>query len=145
MDERDIPASYTWTIPRLPMVLSPNSRTSRYVLHKRHDTDLQDSIGYFLQAGYTKPLTSWSKARVKITFIVAQNRARDWDNWRPRGKGFLDSLKPASGYFRRNRWVEASGLGIIADDNMECIGEPEMVIVVDKVRAPATVIEVEAA
>lgn len=136
---------YTWTIPRLPLVLSPNSRTVPWVLHRRHDTDRQDTIAYFLAEGNERPKYEkpWAKAHIRITFIVAQRRRRDADNWRPRMKGVLDACKVATGYFRRGKWVESGGLGIIEDDNMDCIGEPEMLIVVDKARAPATVIEVE--
>jgi hypothetical protein len=66
------------------------------------------------------------QATVNLTFVVAQERIRDSDNWRARFKPGLDALVDA---------------GVIAKDDIKHITTEEIKFVIDKNLAPRSIIE----
>ena len=124
-------------IPMLPgKELSPNWRghwTGTY----RARIELMEVMRAMARK-YSPPLRAppLRKAKVSITYIVKENRARDVDNWLAMAKPILDVLKPES-------YSNAFGIGIIEDDRYEMIGTPRIRFIVDKERAPMTIVEIE--
>jgi Holliday junction resolvase RusA-like endonuclease len=81
---------------------------------------------YLTAYGYgLKPM---DKARLNLTFVYKDNRRRDVDNLTAMFKPGLDALVLA---------------GLLQDDNSECLTMGEVKVVVDKTRAPRTIITLE--
>ncbi len=70
----------------------------------------------------------FEKPRITLKFIFAQNRRRDEDNLRARFKPGLDAIVHS---------------GIIKDDSLEAVVIDRPVVVVDRNRAPMTIIEIK--
>jgi len=111
--------TYRFTIERLPSAAL--SRPDKIHWSKRNrlmQMDKDDIRAYFLHV-YERPPEPFKKAKVTVTSYVRYKRTRDADRWHNRFVGFMDGL---------------SGL-VYEDDSMECIGEPNYPIVVDKDKA----------
>ena len=120
----------TWamTIPALPSaLLKPGAHQHWRVAHRAKQQDTETAFWLAKQAG--APPQPLAAVRATVTFVVAQRRRRDRDNWAARCKGFWDGLVRA---------------GILADDDGETIRSVELRWVVDKANAPKTLIELEA-
>jgi len=121
-------------VPFLPPVEhSPNSRkfwVDKYMAGKvYHDAVFYccvDIRNRWLREGVSFPFT---KARLNLTFVFAEQRRRDIDNLLARFKPGLDG-------------IVASGL--VVDDDAEHLEISGVDILVDPKRAPLTVIDIEA-
>ena len=115
----------TIRVPMLPpWECSPNARVhwaARHRAIKRY----KEAVYY--SALEHKPEQPYEYAEIAVTCIVAQKRVRDADNWAARFKPGQDALVLA---------------GIIARDDTEHLRVMPMQFVVDRSRAPLTVIEV---
>ncbi len=70
----------------------------------------------------------WARARLKVTFVFAESRTRDVDNLLARFKPGLDAIVDAA---------------LLLDDDAEHLTTDPPVILVDRQRAPLTIIELD--
>ena len=113
----------TIEIPMLPpRALSPNGRAHWAVKRKAAEPMKQVAA---LQGKQLRPISG--PATVTVTFIVAQNRRRDGDNW-------LASMKPVMDVLVQT--------GLFTDDDSRHISYAPVRFEVDKHRAPMTVLEI---
>jgi Holliday junction resolvase RusA-like endonuclease len=122
-------SSFEVTIPCHPSVLLKPGAQSHWTAKaraKKEDTEM----GYMralVAKGLAEPRPTLPLGAVDlwVTFMCAQQRHRDPDNWHGRLKGFLDGIVRA---------------GIIEDDNSEVLRSVTIEFIIDKQRAPATVL-----
>ncbi|KKK53980.1 hypothetical protein LCGC14_3089340 [marine sediment metagenome] len=115
----------TITFPFLPAKeTSPNARghwRKRYAaVHKlREDT--------FMVAMSQQAPAFTEKVLISITYVVATKRHRDGDNWLAMAKGMIDGLVDAK---------------VLVDDSSEYVSFAPVQFVVDKAKAPQTIIKI---
>ena len=78
--------------------------------------DKSDAYAYFLH-GNTRPDVPLQQARITVTVYRRTRQRLDPDNFAARMKGYWDGLVQA---------------GLLQDDSVEVIGQPEYIFVVDK-------------
>ena len=81
--------------------------------------DKSDSYAYFLHA-HPRPDVPLQRAKVTVTIYRRTRQRLDPDNWGARMKGYWDGLVQA---------------GLLMDDSVAVIGQPEYIFVVDPERA----------
>ena len=116
-------------LPYLPPVqLSPNwsPRTQgSYYVSRRVKDKLQQDTAMAAKAAGLRPM---GKVLISVTFVVADHRRRDGDNWLIRLKASWDSLVK---------------LGILKDDSSEFVSFAPVQFEVNKSQAPRTIIRIE--
>jgi len=120
----------TWrlSIPRLPSdKLKPGAQQHWTTAYRAKQQDTQDAF-MWCKTHRLPASMPWAAVRATVTFVVAQKRRRDRDNWSARLKGFWDGLVRA---------------GVLADDDGDTIRSVELVWMVDRENAPQTIISLE--
>lgn len=120
----------TIEVPSLPdRLLSPNrSRNVHWGTVTKARNEFKNAVYY--SAHWVKP-DGWvapEKARVTITFVYATNRRRDQTNLIAMWKHGEDMLVAS---------------GILVDDDLDHLETMVPKVIVDKARAPMTIIEIE--
>lgn len=115
-------------IPALPSkALSPNARGSFWARYRegRRLKELVYLLARKEMKGFGRPM---QHASLKLTYIFAQRRRRDPDNFLAMGKYIADGLVQA---------------GVIEDDSAEHLTILPVRLKVDRKRAPLTIVEVK--
>ena len=111
-------------IPMLPpRALNPNGR-AHWATKRKIAEPLKQAIA--LESKRLEPVKG--KVLITITFITAQKRRRDGDNW-------LASMKPLIDTLVRT--------GFLTDDDSSSVSYAPVVFEVDKSRAPRTILTIE--
>ncbi len=116
-----------FTVPFLPpKECSPNARV-HWRQRNKASRYYKEAVYYSAINTLAIPPAPFQQAELTVTCIVGQLRARDEDNWKARFKPGQDALITA---------------GIIARDDVGHLKVNPMTFIVDKIRAPATLIRV---
>ena len=107
-----------------PYVLSPNDQ-SHWTKKYKARIELKEDT-YMLAKSQQIP--AFKKARITITYVVKDHRRRDGDNWLAMMKGGIDGL------------VEAR---VFVDDSAQYVSFAPVQFIVDKSKAPRTIITIE--
>ncbi len=117
-------------VPMLPPAsASPNSRAhwfGRLTDNRVYNTHVRYSV--LDTFGVDNVPIAEAKRRLDLTFIFPTERRRDEDNMRARFKAGLDALVAS---------------GLLIDDNPRFLETGFLLMIVDKDRAPMTIIELE--
>lgn len=100
-------------IPYLPKSLNQIIRMKRiliYIYYKGCERD----VFWLVKAKKDRPKEPFKKAKMIITFVFPDNKARDFDNFIGGSKGFIDGIKKA-GLIEDDKWqkLELEFRGII--------------------------------
>ena len=109
-----------------PRELSPNARAHWRTRWKANR--MMREASFMLARAQQVP--TFTKARIQITYVVKQRRLRDGDNGLAMAKGLIDGLVDAH---------------VFKDDNVEHVSYAPVAFIVDRERAPMTIVEVEEA
>lgn len=116
-------------IPMLPpKEYSLNARV-HWAVRKRAGDAYKQAVYACCREVMPQDWQALESARMRLEFVVAEDRIRDEDNWRARFKPGQDALCAA---------------GVIKHDDLKHLTCTGITFVVDKARAPLTIIQIEA-
>ena len=81
-------------IPYLPKSLNKIIRMKRILIYQYYK-ECEWYVYWLVKAEKERPKEAFKKAKMIITFIFPDNRARDFDNFIGGSKGFIDGIKKA--------------------------------------------------
>lgn len=111
-----------------PVEFSPNWH-GHWAVRYSAGQDFRKTVYYgVMEQVNRRKVVAFNKARLDLTFVFARKNRRDEDNLRARFKPGQDTLVLA---------------GLIPDDNPEHLVMGNINILVDRARAPLTIIELE--
>ena len=102
-------------IPYLPKSLNQIIRMKRIMVYLYYK-ECEKDVFWLVKAKKDRPKEPFKKARMIITFVFPDNKARDFDNFIGGSKGFIDGIKKA-GLIEDDKWqkLKMEFNGILGD------------------------------
>lgn len=89
-------------IPYLPKSLNQIIRMKRILIYLYYK-ECEKDVFWLVKAKKDRPKEPFKKARMIITFVFPDNKARDFDNFIGGSKGFIDGIRKA-GLIEDDKW-----------------------------------------
>lgn len=89
-------------IPYLPKSLNQIIRMKRILIYLYYK-ECEKDVFWLVKAKKDRPKEPFKKAKMIITFVFPDNKARDFDNFIGGSKGFIDGIKKA-GLIEDDKW-----------------------------------------